>query len=114
MKRAIVALWRYFKGMNSEKDGQVSIKRNMTWGHATLLVAVELLPLFLLPRVTVEQLKLYVTLCKFYAVLDGVIILVMSGVTTIEKLTAAAQQLKFWQTSGSQPPPTTNAEPKPE
>ena len=109
MRSAITAVWMYWKDMNSEKDGHVSIKRNMTWGHATLLVAVELLSLFLLPRVTFDQLKLYVGLCKFYAVLDGVIILVMSGVTTIEKLSAAAQQFKFW--GSTTPPPPANTEP---
>lgn len=95
MRRAIVAVWRYFTQMNSEKGGGVSIKRNMAWGIGTLLVVVELYTLYKVGiRNSVSGMLQLVTLGKFYALLDSAFILLILGVTSIEKISLFVQSIK--------------------
>jgi len=110
MRNAINALWNYFKDMNSERGGGVSIKRNMTWGMATLLVFVEIFTLIVIPHTLQPEIVEYILLCKFYAALNAVIILLMSGVTTLEKLVSAAQKLKNSVLGGGQSAPEAQKE----
>ena len=95
MIRAIVAVWRYFTQMNSEKGGGVSIKRNMAWGIGTLLVVVELYTLYKIGirnnEIALSHLE---SLGKFYAVLDSAFILLVLSVTSIEKISLLVQSIK--------------------
>ena len=87
-------IWFYFVDMNSEKGGGVSIKRNMAWGIATLVVFVQFYSLTKMPLLKMEELSLYSNLCKFYVITDIAFILLALGITTLEKMTDLIQRIK--------------------
>lgn len=85
--KAIVAIWQYFVGMNSDPKGGVSSKRNMAWGYATLVVLVELYSLKDFPRDTIEEIQQFVKLCVSYVVIDTVFVCLALTITSVEKVT---------------------------
>lgn len=87
------AVWEYFKSMNSENNGKASIKRNIAWGVATLLVFVEVYPLIVLKHNT-NEMQLYTELCKFYVVADISLIVLTLGIARIADLKETLAQLR--------------------
>lgn len=93
------ALWRYMLSMNSEPGaaGGISIKRNSAWAVVMLLLFVEVFSLVIMDvhraswRVEVRS---FTDLCRFYAGLDVVFILLVLQITSVEKLVAAWQCIK--------------------
>jgi hypothetical protein len=118
MKEMGMALWRYFKGMNTGTNGQISINRNMAWGIGSLLIFVEVYSLFVFPRGTDSQLKLFATQCIVYVVVNIAFILLVLRITSVEKLTELAQKaggiINRNNPSPSSPPPIAKPEPEPE
>lgn len=97
MLSPIVALWRYFKDMNSERGGGVSIKRNIAWGIASLVVFVQVFSLIALYYLIIKHgvendlIGVFKYLCVFYVIVDAVMILLVLQITSVEKLKSLAQ-----------------------
>ncbi len=100
MKKAISILWRYFEAMNSEVDGSPSIKRNIAWGIATLVVFVQVLSLVALYYLIIKHtgqerlVEVFEFLCWFYTIVDVIMILLVLRITSIEKITTLAGVVK--------------------
>lgn len=115
MKKAIVAVWQYFAAMNSEKDGVPSIKRNVAWGIATLLVFVEvftLVALYYLIQAHIGQSRLidvFEYLAMLFVIVNATMILLTLRITSIEKITTLAGTLKGT-TKNDQPVPEKDTE----
>lgn len=123
MRKALHAIWRYFVDMNSENGGGVSIKRNIVWGVATLLVFSEVFPLVALYILILRQpdrdmlITVFQFLCWFFVTVDAVIILLALRITSLEKLNALASTV-LGRGGGDQPnggrPQMVNPVPMPE
>lgn len=97
MKRMFSAVWGYFKSMNSEPKGGISIKRNVALAVCLLLSFVEayaLTKVYAIVSANPHDLNQFVYLCLFLAVLDAVMILLVLQITSVEKLKDIALQLK--------------------
>ncbi|CAB4126479.1 hypothetical protein UFOVP74_33 [uncultured Caudovirales phage] len=91
----VARVWDYFRSMNSEPGtDHVSNKRNMAWGIATLLVFVEAYSLMHLPYKLDTEINHYVYLCIVYALIDALFVLLVLGVTSLEKVQSLVQALK--------------------
>ncbi len=99
MQKAMKAIWAYFKDMNSEKDGSVSIKRNTAWGIASLMVFVQVFGLIALYYLIIKHdgQETLVTVFKYaltlFTVTDGAMILLILQITSVEKLRSLAQTI---------------------
>lgn len=95
LSRAIKALWQFFKGMNSEPNGEVSIKRNMAWGIATLTVVVELAGVWITYQLVKCKpgVEAFTYLIMFLVVCDLVFILLALKITSVEKLGVLANSV---------------------
>lgn len=90
MKNIISKLWAYFRSMNSEPGTQdISIKRNLAWGIGTLMFIVEMYSLHKLPISTLDEIKELVYVCVAYVVIDALFVLLVLGITSIEKVQSA-------------------------
>lgn len=117
MKKVASAIWEYYKGMTSEKSGEPSIKRGMSWGLATLTVFVEtatIVGLFILAYRNPDETILIDTmkfLAVFYVVANLVTVWLALRITSLEKLGAAATQFRTGLLGGAT---ITNDKPKEE
>ena len=92
------AIWYYFKDMNSENKengGGVSIKRNISFVIAALVIVVQLYSLRRLPCDSEKNMDFFTNICKWYVTVDMLFVLLALGITSVEKLTDLAQKLKF-------------------
>lgn len=88
------AVWEYIKGMNSEPNGGISIKRNMAWGIATLAFIVELYSLYRLPCATKDEITFFVHISIVYVITDLLFVCLALSITTFEKITDLVQRIK--------------------
>jgi hypothetical protein len=89
LSRAINAIWAFFKKMNSEPNGEVSIKRNMAWGIATLTVVVEVAGMWItyqLVKCKPEGATIFTYLIMFLVLANLLFIVLALKITSVEKL----------------------------
>lgn len=75
--------------MNSEGNGDISIKRNMAWGIATLTVVVQLAGVWItyqLVKGNKTEVATFTYLIMFLVVCDLLFILLALKITSVEKL----------------------------
>lgn len=113
-RKIVTEVWGYFKGMNSEKDGSVSIKRNMAWGIATLLVFIEGYAVLKVPHHTEREIDMYIRMCEFFAVLNLSFVTLALSITTIEKLKELAIAIRPGMMGGGTPERAPEKTPEPE
>jgi len=110
LKTALKRIWDYFTSMNSDKaTGEVSIKRNMAWGIATLLVVSELFTdavfacllfkaLQAAPQSGADRfvtiLGYFVDVAKFFHTVDAIFVSLCLGITSLEKIQSVIQAWK--------------------
>jgi hypothetical protein len=115
MGKIFTAIWGYFKSMNSEPKGGISIKRNMATAVCLLLMAVEVMAVvwaYQVVKNNVTYLDKFIYLCLFLAVLDAVMILLVLQITSVEKLKDIALQLKAGIMGGAAPASKKEEEPQ--
>lgn len=107
--RAINAIWNYFKSMNSESTGGISIKRNVSLLLTLLLLFVEIYTCMKLVNKDIDK---FISLAEFYSFLNATLILLVLGITSLEKISDLIQRIKGGLMGGNTPP-TPAAAPEP-